>query len=117
MRVTFDRAEYIRARAEALRKPAPAKVPRVKAPRIKVYRTDRCSCGRIPIGARGKCEGCKAWARAARARNVAAGLCAHAASHGPAVAGGKHCARCREFYRQQTAKRAAKAKARRKEST
>ena len=60
MRVTFDRAEYIRARASALRKPAPAKVPRV---RVKIYRTDRCSCGRIPSGARGKCEGCKAWAR------------------------------------------------------
>ena len=49
--VTFDRAEYIRARAEAVRKPAPVKATRVKAPRIKVYRTDRCSCGRIPIGA------------------------------------------------------------------
>ena len=110
MMIAFDRAEYIRARAEALRKPAP-KAPRVKAPRVKVYRTDRCSCGRIPAGARGKCEGCKAWARAARARNVAAGLCAHAASHGPAVDGGKHCARCREFYRVQTAKRKALKKA------
>lgn len=109
--VTFDRAEYIRARAEALRKPAPAKAPRVKAPRVKVYRTDRCSCGRIPSGERRKCDGCRAWNRAARARNVAAGLCAHAASHGPAVEGGKHCARCREFYRVQTAKRKALKKA------
>lgn len=109
--VTFDRAEYIRARAEALRKPAPAKAPRVKAPRVKVYRTDRCSCGRIPSGERRKCDGCRAWNRAARARNVAAGLCAHAASHGPAVEGGKHCERCREFYRVQTAKRKALKKA------
>ena len=110
MMIAFDRAEYIRARAEALRKPAP-KAPRVKAPRVKVYRTDRCSCGRIPSGERGKCEGCKSWARAARTRNVAAGLCAHAASHGPAVEGGKHCERCREFYRVQTAKRKALKKA------
>ena len=90
MRVMFDRAEYIRARAEALRKlAAPAKAPQVKGPRVKVYRTDRCSCGRIPSGERRKCDGCRAWNRAVRARNVAAGLCAHAASHGPAVAGGK----------------------------
>jgi len=111
MRITFDRGEYIRARAEALRKPAPAaKPPRAKGPRVKVYRTDRCTCGRIPTEGR-KCDGCRAWNRAARARRVAAGLCAHAASHGPAVPGGKHCERCREFYRQQTAAAKARKKA------
>jgi len=100
MRVLFDRAEYIRYRAELLNRPEPAQKIRAK-----VRRPDHCGCGRIPDAGYRKCAGCRALRKSARAERIAEGLCAQARSHGPAAPGGLHCAACREHYRVLTAAR------------